>query len=219
MALIQNGLLDDASYHVEKARSLIESRGLHRAERVSRDIAQAYFALGELRRLAGEAIQFKPLPQDFATALEKRCQLLLDAQSAYADSMRAYDAHWSAMAGYRVGELYSRLHADLMAIPTPSYAVSERQRQLFEGAMRLRYSILLDKGLRMLDHTLTMARRTGQAGPWIRKTEGERSRLLRSIEDEQRALDRLPFSRNDLKQALEGLAGQKIDVARRSARP
>jgi len=105
---------------------------------------------------ARERIRFAPVPSDFAAVLEQRCQLLLDAQSAYSDAMRAYDAHWSAMAGFRVGELYQKLHEELMQVPAPKSADSAGKRQLFEGAMRLRYSILLDKAKAMMDHTVAM---------------------------------------------------------------
>ena len=81
-----------------------------------------YFALGELRRMRAERIHFVPVPENFGAALEQRCQLLLDSQSAYSDAMRAYDSHWSAMAGYRVGELYQKLHEELMQVPAPKAA-------------------------------------------------------------------------------------------------
>ena len=80
------------------------------------------FALGEVRRLKSERISFTPLPPNFTDVLEQRCQALLDAQAAYTDAMRGYDAHWSAMAGYRVGQLYQRLHAEVMQIPPTAQA-------------------------------------------------------------------------------------------------
>jgi hypothetical protein len=118
--------------------------------------------------------------------------------------MRAYDPHWSTMAGYRVGELYERLHEELMQIPPPR-AGTERERLLFEGAMRLRYSVLLDKASSMLEHTLAMAQRTGETSEWVRRTEQSRGQLARARAEQQSALDRLPFSRAELQQALDDL--------------
>ncbi|HEY3234687.1 MAG TPA: hypothetical protein VGJ84_08215 [Polyangiaceae bacterium] len=41
--------------------------------------------------------------------------------------MRAYDAHWSAMAGYPVGDLYESSHRDLMQVPAP-FAADTNER-------------------------------------------------------------------------------------------
>src|SRR5262249_36763758 len=141
----------EAEYFIAKGMEIVDQLELDRAGRIPRDLAQLYFALGEARRRRAEQARLSPDVKEVAAALERRCQLLLDAQSAYSDSMRAYDAHWSTMAGYRVGELYERLHQELMQIPPPR-AGTERERQLFEGAMRLRYSVLLNKAASMLEH-------------------------------------------------------------------
>jgi len=206
LALIVSGDVDQAEYYVEKARTLIEDHGLDAAGTIPRDLAQVYFALGETRRVRAERIRFVPLPENFAGALEQRCQLLLDAQSAYSDTMRAEDAHWSAMAGYRVGELYQRLHEDLMQVPAPSSVNSVQRTQLFEGAMRLRYSILLEKARSMLTHTLEMARRTGERSVWVAKAEQSVRELDEAVRREQAALDALPYSRAELEKALADMA-------------
>jgi uncharacterized protein YlxW (UPF0749 family) len=101
--------------------------------------------------------------------------------------------------------LYERLHEELVAIPPPR-AGTERERLLFEGAMRLRYSVLLSKASSMLEHTLSMARRTGESSQWVSRTEEAHRRLQQSVAEEQRALDLLPFTREDLQRALDDLA-------------
>lgn len=209
LLLVSRGEPEKATHHIEKARSLVEEHRLDAAGRIPRDLAQLYFALGEARRIRGERIRFDPLPANFAQTLEERCQLLLDAQSAYSDSMRAYDSHWSAMAGFRVGELYQRLHQDLMHVPQPKTADTEARRQLFEGAMRLRYSVLLDKGLAMMDHTLKMADRTGETSQWVDRAREAKQALERARDAENQAIDRLPYTRDQLRQALEDLAKKK----------
>ena len=197
---------------ISKARDIIERENLDAAGRVPPELAPIYFALGEVRRLRAERIHFTAaalgatetgVPQDFGAALERRCQLLLDAQSAYSDTMRAYDAHWSAMAGFRVGELYQRLHEELMAVPAPKSADSEPRRQLFEGAMRLRYAILLDKGKAMLDHTVAMADRTGEQSAWVLKARQARDAITAAIQAEHTALAKLPYTKEQLQAALD----------------
>ena len=203
---------DDAQAElaISKARDIIEAENLDAAGRVPAELAPVYFALGELRRTRAERIHFVPVPEHFGAALEQRCQLLLDAQSAYSDAMRAYDSHWSAMAGFRVGELYQKLHDELMQVPAPKAADTQRRQQLFEGAMRLRYSILLDKAKSMLDHTVAMADRTGEQSPWVLKSRQARDAIAKATQDEQAALAKLPYSKGQLQAALDSFSAGKV---------
>src|SRR6185436_3946729 len=180
-----------------KGRDVVERDRLDAAGALPRDLAALYFALGELRRIRGERIGFDPVPPKFAEVLEQRCQLLLDAQSAYSDSMRAYDAHWSAMAGFRTAELYEHLHQDLLAVQPPPSADTERKRQLFEGAVRTRYAILLTKAKGMAEHTLAMAERTHEQSDWVQKTREALRGIEQSIKDEETALAKLPYTKAD----------------------
>jgi hypothetical protein len=197
LALIEVGEDQQASYFIEKGRDIIDAKQLDAAGRVPRDLAQLYYALGESRRLRAERIVFQPMPPSFGAVLEQRCQLLLDAQSAYSDSMRAYDAHWSAMAGFRTAELYQRLHQDLIAVQPPPSADTERKRQLFEGAVRTRYAILLAKAKGMAEHTLAMAQRTGEHSEWVERTRQALKSIDEAIASEEAALAKLPYTKQD----------------------
>lgn len=189
-----------------RARSVIERYRLDGAGDIPRDLAQVYFAKGELLRLEGESVGFDPLPGDFADQFERRAQLLLDAQSAYSDVMRAYDAHWTAMAGFRVGELYQRLHRDVMSAPRPVGADTERRKLAFEAALRLRYSVLLKKGLNMMEHTLAMAERTGESSAWVSRARQARDEIKAAYAVEQAAVDACPYSKEDLERVLAEIA-------------
>jgi hypothetical protein len=199
------GQAEEAEFFAAKGLEVVEQLELDRAGRVPRDIGVLFFAQGEARRLRAEAATISGEVSQFSAQLELRCQLLLSAQSAYSNTMRAYDAHWSTMAGYRVGELYERLHEEVMRVPPPRAGTS-RDQQLFEGAMRLRYAVLLGKAQTMLDHTLAMAERTGESSEWVRRTERSRAAIAQAMADEQAAIERLPFPRSDLERALEDLA-------------
>lgn len=194
-----------AQKFVARGRQVVDAHELDGAGRIPRDLAPLFFALGEVRRVRAERLGFDVPTEEFPARLEERCQLLLDAQSAYSDAMRAHDAHWSAMAGVRVGELYQKLHEDVMRVPPPETADTAERRALFEGAMRLRYSILLRKARTMLEHTLAMVERTGQATPWAEKAREARAAILEAIDREEAALDRLPHSRRELEDALDAL--------------
>ena len=205
MAELEHGDLGAAERDIESARSLVEDQQFQLPVKIHRDIAVVYFALGELRRRRADAIQFVPPTADFSEKLEQRCQLLLDAQSAFSNSMRAYDAHWSVMAGYSVGQLYARLHADLMELlGALSFDEPERGR-LFEAALRLRYSVLLSKAVSLMDHTLTVAARTKDDSTWVRLTRESYQRLNDSLTREQSALALVPYTRDQMNAALQNL--------------
>lgn len=206
LADLEQGHLSDAELQVEKARTVVEQHGLDAAGRIPRDVAALFFALGELRRRRAEAITFQPLPNDFPEVLERRAQLMLDAQAAYSDTMRSEDAHWCAMAGNQLGRLYERLHRDLMAIEPPAQADTDERRRLFEGAMRLRYSVLLRRALTTIEHVIEMAERTGEDSSWVELAREARVRLLAAQRKEAQVLEQLPYSREQLWQALDRLA-------------
>lgn len=189
-----------------RARSVIDKYQLDSAGNIPRDLAQTYYAKGEHLRLKGESVGFVPMPDDFGEQFERRAQLLLDAQSAYSDVMRAYDAHWTAMAGYRVGELYQRLHRDILAIPRPAALDTERRRLIFEAALRMRYKVLLEKGLKMMQHTLAMAERTSETSQWVDRARQARDELQAALREEEAAIEASPYSRQDIERVLAELA-------------
>jgi tetratricopeptide (TPR) repeat protein len=205
LGLVEGGQVDAAAREVTAAQDLAEGSRLGEAGKPPFELAQVSFALGEVRRVRSEAVTFVPVPANFAEVLERRCQGLLDAQSAYTDAMRSLDAHWSAMAGYRVGALYQQLHRDVMKAPPPAGADTLRKKQLFEGAMRLRYRVLLEKGLKMMDGTVRLGDRTGEASAWIARAREAKRALELALEDEKAALARLPFTEDELREALESL--------------
>lgn len=206
LGAVAQGDLEAATSHVARARTLLEDHRLDDGGRLPVAAASAFFALGETRRLRGEKIVFVPVPAAFAQVLEDRCQLLLDAQDAYATAMRSQDAHWAAMSGYRVGQLYQQLHRDVLVIPPPSTATTDKQRQLFEGAMRLRYRVLVEKGLTMMERVLRLAERTGEHSAWVSRAREARDELQSALAQEKEALAKLPFSEADLKRALDDLS-------------
>src|SRR5450432_3735769 len=203
LATVEAGDADGAERFVMKGRDIIDALRLGEGGKLPLEVAQVHFALGEIRKQRSEAIGFVPVPANFAEVLERRCQGLLDAQSAYSDAMRSYDAHWAAMSGYRIGQLYQRLHEDVINVPAPKAATSPEKKQLFEGAMRLRYRILLQKGLTMMEHTIMVGDRTGETSPWIDRARAAKAELEKGLVEQKTALSRLPYSEKELQKALD----------------
>ncbi len=202
---VEQDKLDEAEKDVARARDMIEDNHLGESGKPPMELMQVSFALGEVRRLRSEKISFDPLPPNFGVILEQRCQALLDAQAAYTDSMRGYDAHWSAMAGYRVGQLYQKLHAEVMQIPPTAAAKTLKQKQLFEATMRLRYRILIEKGLKMMEGTVKLGERTGESSGWVARARDAKKDREQALTDEKAALSKMPFSEDEIREAMDKL--------------
>ncbi|MBK8252004.1 MAG: tetratricopeptide repeat protein [Polyangiaceae bacterium] len=200
--------LPEAERDVGKARDLIEDHRLGESGKPPLELVQVSFALGEVRRLKSEKIALSPLPPNFSEVLEQRCQALLDAQTAYTEAMRGYDAHWSAMSGYRVGQLYQKLHSEVIQIPPTAQAKTLQQKQLFEATMRLRYRILLEKGLKMMEGTVKLAERTGENSGWVARARDAKRDLEVSLAEEKAALAKMPFTEDEVREAMEKLKTQ-----------
>jgi hypothetical protein len=85
--------------------------------------------------------------------------------------------------------------------PPPS-ADTERKRQLFEGAVRTRYAILLTKAKGMAEHTLAMAARVGEHSEWVDRTRQALKSIDEGIADEEATLAKLPYTRQDFEAYL-----------------
>jgi len=206
-----------ASVFVERGRDIVEREGLDLAGRLPPELAPLYFALGEVDRERSERVQLEPTAS-FPALLEARCQLILDAQRAYSDTWRAYDSYWSTLAGFRLAEMYEKLHQQVMAMAPPPTADTDARRQLYEGGMRLRYSVLLEKARGMMEHTLAMAERTGERTAWVDRARESLAKIKAAEEAEEASLARLPYSRDDLEQAFAELRKKSQAPAERPSR-
>jgi hypothetical protein len=72
--------------------------------------------------------------------------------------------------------------------------------------MRLRYAVLLDKGLAMMTHTLDMAERTGERSAWISRARDAKVSMDKARDAERAALAALPYTREQLEKALSDLS-------------
>ncbi len=206
MDALQGGNPQGAAHLVDEGLALVETHRIDLLDRLPPDVAVLYYASGEVKRLQAKHVGFVPVPADFPAVLERRCQLLLDAERAYTQTMRARDAHWSALAGLRTAALYGTLHRDLMGISAPASASPSKQ-ELFRGTMLLRYSVLLEKARTVLERTAAMLERTRAPAPLLSKVAEARRAVLVAQESEREGLARLPYTRQELNTALEALQG------------
>lgn len=207
-----------ASKDVNEGLDLVEETRFGATGQLPVAAAMLKYAQGEIRKTRSEKIVLNPPPPDFVQKLEMRCQLLLDAQSSYADAIRSVDLHWAAMSGYRVGEMYRELHQHLMMIPPTDKAKTESDKQLFYGIMHVRYRALLDKGIEMMKRTLALGERTGVASGWMKRAEAAKAEMDRALEEEKATLKKLPYTEETLEKTLEIMKKKAADDAAKASK-
>ncbi len=212
LARVELDDVEGASRDVQKGLDVIDEHRVGSGGAIPVAAAQLYFVLGEVRRADSEKIVLQPVTDDFVTRVSLRCEVLLRAQSAYADAMRSEDPHWAMMAGYRVGQMYRTLHRELMAIP-PDRAKNDHQKQVFYGIMHVRYRALLDKGIEMLRRTLATADRVGDTSSWVVHARADRAEMEAALDDEKKTIASFPFTEAEIEQSLKMLE----DDARKKA--
>src|SRR5580658_578319 len=215
LSLVELGDDVRAMRDVQNGLDEMESLGFGATGKLPPAAAQLRFALAEVRRVRSERIGFVPVTPDFLAKIEARCQGLLDAQNAYADTMRSEDPHWAAMSGYHVGAMYRALHRDLMAIPPTEESKTDSDKRLFFAMMHLRYRVLLEKGLEMMKRTSAFGSKNPEVLPWAAKADQARADMEQAIAEEKAIMATFPYSEETVQKALDIL--QKKALAKVAA--
>jgi hypothetical protein len=200
---------------VQNGLDEMESLGFGATGKLLPAAAQLRFTLAEVRRVRSERIGFLPVTPDFPLKIEARCQGLLDAQNAYADTMRSEDPHWAAMSGFHVGAMYRLLHHDLMQIPPTALAKTDSDKNLFFAMMHMRYRVLLEKGLEMMKRTSAFGSKNPEVLPWAEKAEQARIDMEQALVEEKAVMATFPYTEEVVQKALDIL--QKKALARATA--
>ena len=192
-----------AQKFLRSATDLVEDYHLGEGGRSPFAVSVYWFAKGELHRRQSENVALTPAGEDFGGKLEARCEALLAAQRAFAQAMHGVEPRIATMAGYRVGELYFRLHKDVMAIPEPTTIQTGKDRQIFYAAMHLRYRILLEKALRMMDGTVDLASKVDDPSDLTTKALETKLAIEAVLQQEGENLKKFPFTEAEMQKALE----------------
>lgn len=200
-ALVEAGVLDEGEAELRRAVALARRAGAE-ALRTDYHLAQAQFFLGEVPRRRMGAVRLEADEQRFRTGLEARCELLLRAQTQYVQAIRVGNAQWAAAAAYRIGEMYSSLFADVVAVPVPEAEVPPDMTDAAEiEAFRREYprhyrrllseylEPLLHNAIRWWETNLMMVERTGVEGDWVGRTRAELIRVRGLLDDIQAEVD------------------------------
>ncbi|MGC3997576.1 MAG: tetratricopeptide repeat protein [Anaeromyxobacter sp.] len=155
--------------------------------------AQAQYYLGETYRSWFLALRVDPSAGDEARLqadLEHKSEMLLSAQGHYLRAIRMGDDRWAVASGFRIGELYDALRAELLDAPLPPNLAGPEEQEAYRAQLRERVRVLATKAISAYEATLGRATRSGVED-------------LRFLADAQASLDRL-------RQALRDEAGAGI---------
>jgi tetratricopeptide (TPR) repeat protein len=195
---------------VQNGLDEMETLGFGATGKLPPAAAQLRFTLAEVRRVRSERISFVPVTPDFLMKIETRCQGLLDAQNAYADTMRSEDPHWAAMSGYHVGAMYRALHQALMDIPPTEQAKSNSDKNLFFAMMHMRYRVLLEKGLEMMVRTSAFGSKNPEVLPWAERAEQAKRDMEQALIEEKAVMATFPYTEEVVQKALDILQKKAI---------
>src|SRR5205814_465658 len=128
-----------------------------------------------------------------------------DAEEAYIDAIKTKEVNWGVRAGLRVASMYVDLHEALLVIPPPKSATTEEKKALIRGALRLRYRILLEKGLGTLDRTINLEKAAAASTGWLAHAKKAKADVEKLLEDEKMELKKLPYTEEQLQKAFDDL--------------
>lgn len=166
--------------------------------------AQAAFYLAELAHLeftefklqwpSADEIEVRKKKQPETTLeallgqqLEEKCQKLLRAQYQYLRTIREGHPGWASAAGYNVGRMYEELHEEMVGLPSPADLTADQQA-LYQGLVRGKVLILLEKAEKTYSQTAEMVVRTGAQGEWGDKATASLARIRSRITEEATAV-------------------------------
>ncbi|MBX3248467.1 MAG: tetratricopeptide repeat protein [Myxococcales bacterium] len=187
--LLGAGQRDEAASQARTTVSWARTRGPAEEVRDTYFLAVADFVYAETLRMRSEEIR---LPEGGVAVqrpvLERRAQLLLDAQRSYFDAIRRQQPEIAAAAGYRIGAMYDTFWTTIMSapVPPPESPLTEELMAVFEEEYRLSLARLVKPlirhAIRYWELTLLMTERAGIESEWTERIRAEletaRDRLL-----------------------------------------
>jgi len=118
--------------------------------------------------------------------VEKKVQLLLEAQELFLQTIQTQNNYWAIAAGMRMGELYETLYHQLLSSPLP-LEIKPEEHDSYRKEMHKLLRSLLGKALQNYEDTLHTAERIGTTGFFAKRTREKllhlTQQLLESPED------------------------------------
>lgn len=171
-ALLSQGRLDQAEDSLRRGVGLFKTEDGLASTESPFFLGMAQFKLGEVEEARMRATALPADESVLEPALEKKCRLLLDAQTEYTNAIRLAHPHWAAAAAYRIGHLYRALFDDMMSAPTPA-DLNEEEREIYFQVLKRRLRVLLEKAMRQWERVLEMSDRLDLKSEWVDRTRAD----------------------------------------------
>jgi tetratricopeptide (TPR) repeat protein len=149
--------------------------------------AQAQFYLGEVYRGHFQAVRLDPTREGaageaaLAKELETKAELLLSAQGHYLRAIRMGNVDWAVAAGFRIGELYDALHAELTGAPLPP-GLDEEEAAAYRSELKKKVRVLITKAITIYEQTLAVAGRSRiENNRFVAETQASLDRMKRTL--------------------------------------
>ena len=181
ICLLEKGERDKAQHLLEAvASSPLSSAG--ELEKVT--WAKAKFFLAEIAflRFAESSFCNGCSVHLMAKDVEKKAQLLLDAQELFLQTIQTQNNYWGIAAGMRIGELYETLYQQLLASPLP-LEIRPEEHDAYRKEMRTFLRGLLGNALQSYEDTLYTAERIGTTGFFAKRTREKLLHLTQQLLD------------------------------------
>ncbi len=194
-ALAQRGIVeleDGKTEEAEQSLRLAVStwQGATEEERLDDGFAsQAQFYLGEVYREWFRALPLDPSRGDdeqLRKDLERKAEMLLSAQGHYLRAIRMGNDRWAVASGYRIGELYDELRAQLLDAPLPP-GLDAEHAAAYRAELRRQVRVLATKAISAYELTLQRAARSGVDDVrFLGDAQASLERLKQAIADDAR---------------------------------
>jgi tetratricopeptide (TPR) repeat protein len=151
--------------------------------------AQAQYYLGEVYREWFRTLPFDPSRGDdeaLQRDLEHKAEMLLSAQGHYLRAIRMGNDRWAVASGFRIGQLYDDLRAQLLGAPLPP-GLDEEHQAAYRSELRRRVRVLAAKAITAYEQTLSRAARSGVDDlRFLADAQGSLERLKAAIAEDAR---------------------------------
>jgi tetratricopeptide (TPR) repeat protein len=148
-------------------------------------VSLAQLRIAEIYQALFASISFRLPLARMERDLEDKSNFFLMAQSAYLRSLRLRHPDFATLAGYRLGLLYERMHADLVAAEVPTDLTPE-EVEVYHEELRSQVKPLLERAVEIYERNLRLGQRFGRDDAWVRETEASLARLRELMRAEAR---------------------------------
>jgi tetratricopeptide (TPR) repeat protein len=182
----------------------------------SRYIVRAHFGLGRAFHQRLTEIPLSLPPESMGQDLEKKANLLMEAQSHYIEALRQHHPHWSVAAGYMVGRLYEDFYSDIYSAEVPT-DLSDEQITMYFEELRKRLKPLMERAIDVYEKNLSLSKRIGETpanNKWVRQTSKSLERMRDYLESPmtRKRAQQLARSGKDFRELWDSLDQAEVGI-------